>query len=141
MNTLIEKYILSQPAERQNILEKIHQTIIESDKTVEATIEKMMGKEMILYKNKGSMKYGLASVKSYMSLHALPIYVSPALNSKYQLLLSNAKFQKGCINFENENEMPIEIVKDLITDCSKIDLAKIREEQLKAAKAKKNAKK
>ena len=141
MNTLIEKYILSQPAERQNILEKIHQTIIESDKTVEATIEKMMGKEMILYKNKGSMKYGLASVKSYMSLHALPIYVSTALNSKYQLLLSNAKFQKGCINFENENDMPIEIVKDLITDCSKIDLAKIREEQLKAAKAKKNAKK
>lgn len=96
-----------------------------------------MGQEMILYKNNGFMKYGLASVKSYMSLHVLPIYASPTLYSKFKSLLNKAKFQKGCINFENENEMPVEIVAHLILDCSKIDLAKIREEYLKVSKAKK----
>ena len=82
VNDLITKYILNQPVERQNHLKIIHETIIELDKTIEASVEKMMGQEMILYKNNGFMKYGLASVKSYMSLHVLPIYASPTFHSQ-----------------------------------------------------------
>jgi len=46
--------------------------------------------------------------------------------------LKNASFQKGCINFTNKDEMPLAIVKDLITECSKIDLRALREEYLKS---------
>ena len=83
------------------------------------------------------MKYGLASVKNYMSLHILPIYGSTILHSKYKALLHKANFQKGCINFINESDMPINIIKALIVDCSNIDLLKMKEEYLKSQKAKK----
>jgi hypothetical protein len=67
-----------------------------------------------------------------MSLHVLPMYGSAKIYDKYKGLLKDAKFQKGCINFTNKDEMPLKIVKDLITDCSKIDLRVIRENLLKS---------
>jgi hypothetical protein len=135
MNMEIEVYIKSQPIVRQKILADIHKTIIENDKTVLAKVELMMGKEMIVYKGKGVMKYGLASVKNYISLHLMPIYGSITLHTKYKTLLPLAIFQKGCINFNSENEMPIEIVRELIIDCSSFDLIKMREDYLKSKKA------
>jgi hypothetical protein len=133
----IDTYISNQPSERQDILTKIHETIIGNDISVKAAVESMMGKEMIVYKGKGIMKYGLSSVKLYMSLHAMPIYGSSVLHSKYKRLLDKANFQKGCINFINETQMPIEIVKELIVDCSAIDLLKMKEDYLKSRKEKK----
>jgi len=127
----IKDYISKQPLDRQNILTSIHKTIVETDKSVKAEVETMMGKEMIVYKGKGLMKYGLASVKNYMSLHVMPIYGSSTLYSKYKTLLNKANFQKGCINFENEDKMPLDIVQQLIVDCSTIDLIKIKEDYLK----------
>ena len=127
----IKDYISKQPLARQNILTRIHQTILEADKSVKAEVETMMGKEMIVYKGKGLMKYGLSSVKNYMSLHVMPIYGSNTLYSKYKTLLNKANFQKGCINFDHEDKMPLDIVKQLIVDCSTIDLIKIKEDYLK----------
>jgi hypothetical protein len=130
----INAYILKQLPERQDILTRINKTILESDKNVKGEVETMMGKEMIIYKCKGMMKYALSSVKNHMSLHVLPIYGSDKLHSKYKALLNKAVFQKGCINFENEDNMPIDIVQKLIEDCSPIDLVKIREDYLKQKK-------
>ncbi len=132
----VKDYISKQPADRQNILTQINRIILEEDKTVIASVEPMMGKEMIIYKGRGMMKYGLSSVKNYMSLHVLPIYGSTTLHSKYKTLLHKASFQKGCINFENEDQMPSDIVKQLFVDCSTLDLAKMREEYLKEKKLK-----
>jgi hypothetical protein len=134
MNMEIDVYITSQPEDRQKILSDIHKVILVNDKSVIASVELMMGKEMILYKGKGVMKYGLSSVKNYISLHIMPIYGSHTLHSKYKRLLPLANFQKGCINFKNENEMPINIVRELIIDCSSFDLTKMMEEYLKSKK-------
>lgn len=125
-----------QEMERQNILSIIHFAILDADKTVTAQVGKMMGKEMILYNAPGTFKYGLSSVKNHMSLHLMPIYCVPTLHSKYKALLPNASFQKGCINFMTEKEIPLEILKLLLEDCSKIDLFKIREEYLNSKKKK-----
>jgi len=134
MDTKVEHYILAQPLDRQGILSAIHSIIVEQDKTVVPIVEPMMGKEMIVYKGKGFMKYGLAGVKNYMSLHVMAIYGSKTLFSKYKSLLPTAKFQKGCINFDTVDEMPLDVIKQLIADCSKINLLKIREEYLKEKK-------
>src|SRR3954452_6744406 len=123
----VPEFISKQPPERQQLLNKLHEIIMENDKSVKATIQSMMGKEMIIYNAPDTFKYGLSSAKNYMSLHALPIYSSSTLQAKYKSILKEANFQKGCINFTGEEEMPPEIVKDLITDCSKIDLLAIRE--------------
>jgi hypothetical protein len=133
----IETYLSNQPSERQNALTVIHETIVGNDKSVKAEIGSMMGKVMIIYKGKGVMKYGLASVKNYMSLHVLPIYGSTILHEKYKTLLHKANFQKGCINFINDSDMPVEIIKQLIVDCSSIDLLKMKEEYFKSQKVKK----
>jgi hypothetical protein len=128
----ISEFISTQPEERQELLSLLHEIIIGNDKTVNPVIAPMMGKEMIIYNAPGTFKYGLSSVKNYMSLHILPIYSSPVLYEKYKVLLKDAKFQKGCINFKSKNEMPLQIVKDLIADCSKIDLRALKENYLKS---------
>jgi len=134
----IDKFISSQPADRQSLLKELHKIIIANDTTVTHAIEPMMGIEMIMYKDRGMMKYALASVKKYMSLHVLPIYGSPTLHARYKTLLNKASFQKGCINFTGIEEMPLDIARDLIADCSPIDLLKIREDYLRSKKTKKS---
>jgi len=141
MDKEVNQYILSQSAEWQVIMTDIHSIIVEEDKTVVPIVESMMGKEMIIYKAKGFMKYALAGVKNYMSLHVLPIYASESLHTKFKALLLNAKFQKGCINFHTAGEMPLDIVRQLFADCSLIDLAKIREDYMKEKKLKSRVKK
>lgn len=140
MDDKVNHYILSQPSDRQGILTEIHLIIVQEDKTVVPVVEPMMGKEMIVYKGKGFMKYGLSSVKNYLSLHVLPMYGSTALSAKYKPLLPKATFQKGCINFDTAEQMPLAIVKQLFADCSKIDLLKIREDYLRKKKLKGQAK-
>ncbi len=132
----VTAYILKQPAERRKLLTGIHETILRYDKTVEALVAPMMGKEMINYQAPGIYKYGLSSVKNYMSLHVMPIYGSPALHEKYKKLLPLATFQKGCINFVSEKQMPLAVVKDLIRDCSVIDLAAMKKEYERSKLAK-----
>lgn len=83
---------------------------------------------MIIYKANKVFKYGLASVKDYMSLHVLPMYGSQVIYGRYSRLLDKAKFQKGCINFKIAAEMPLPIVEGLIKDCEPIDLTAIMEE-------------
>ena len=134
---LPSEYINQQILERRQVLEEIHAIILAADKTVTAAVETMMGKEMIIYKANGFMKYGLASVKNYMSLHVMPVYASPVLYNRYKALLNKAKFQKGCINFINGSDMPVEIIKELIVDCSTIDLLQMKEEYIKSQKMKK----
>lgn len=136
MDSESTEYIKEQPHNRQSILAAIHTIIIEEDKTVSPVVEPMMGKEMILYKDRGMMKYGLSSVKNHISLHVLPIYGSATLYEKYKALLDKAKFQKGCINFVSADEMPLDIVRQLMQDCSKIDLVKMREDYLQSKKSK-----
>jgi len=128
-------YIAKQPTERQKLLTGIHDAIVRYDKTVTAVVKPMMGKDMINYEA-GIFKYGLSSVKDYMSLHLMPIYASPVLHEKYKKLLPLATFQKGCINFKNDKEMPLAIVKSLIQDCSAIDLTAMKK-QWEASKGKK----
>ena len=120
-------YIQEQAEERRALLTSLHDVITGSDDSVIPAVESMMGKQMILYKERGYMKYGLAAVKAYMSLHCMPIYMNPALHAKYVALLPDAKFQKGCINFTNSSEIPLAIISALITDCSTISIADMLE--------------
>jgi hypothetical protein len=124
----IPSFLSSQEPGRKQILSAIHNIILKLDKNAKSEISSMMGKEMIIYKTSGIFKYGLSSVKDHMTLHVMPIYGSSKLHSKYEKLLDKTKFQKGCINFKKAEEMPIDIVTQLINDCSKLDLQAILKE-------------
>jgi hypothetical protein len=118
----IPTYIQEQDPSRRALLLAIHEIIVKADKKIVPLVTGMMGKEMILYNCGGTMKYALSSVKSHMSLHLMPIYGSSPLHEKYQKLLPQAKFQKGCINFKKAEELPLPVVKSLFADCAKVDM-------------------
>jgi hypothetical protein len=118
-----DEFISKEESTRKEILSAIHNIIIGEDMKVIPEVSGMMGKEMLVYKCKGMMKYALASGKSHMSLHVLPMYGSIEIHAKYKKLFAKAKFQKGCINFNSADEMPLEIVSQLMKDCAKVDLS------------------
>jgi hypothetical protein len=118
----VPEFLAGLPADRQELMNTLHETIIANDPNVTSSIKPMMGKEMIMYEEGCTMKYALASVKGYLSLHCLPMYMNAALHAKYTPLLPAAKFQKGCINFTDAAAMPAAIVAALIADCAPINL-------------------
>ena len=123
----VSDYFSKQESSRKPILIAIHEIIIKADKKAVAEVGTMMGKEMIIYKTGGIFKYGLSSVKNHMSLHLMPIYGSSPIHHKYEKLLNKAKFQKGCINFKKDDDMPLDIVRQLLEDCAEVDLEVIME--------------
>ena len=130
------EYIAKQDISRKQILGDIHRIILEEDPKIEAEVGLMMGKEMILYKDRKCFKYGLASVKNHMSLHLMPIYMNTTLHAKYLSLLPHAEFQKGCINFKTPGDVPSPVIRQLLADCSKISIADMLEKRDSLRKAK-----
>ena len=127
----ITEFISGAPTERQAVMTKLHETIMANDPAVIPIVKPMMGKEMVLYEQRGYMKYGLASTRQHLSLHCLPMYMNAALHQQFEKLLPDAKFQKGCINFKDEADVPIAIMAKLITECSAIDIAEMLEKRKK----------
>jgi hypothetical protein len=125
------EFLAGLPADRQQLMNTLHETIIANDPNVTFAIKPMMGKEMIMYEEGNYMKYALASAKSHMSLHCLPMYMNAPLHARYAGLLPAAKFQKGCINFTDAAAMPLAIVAALIVDCSPINIPAMLENRKK----------
>jgi len=124
-------YISQQKEDRKDTLTRIHAIILQEDETITPEVGTMMGKEMILYKEKGYFKYGLASVASYITMHIMPIYGGSPLHAKYQALLPGMKIQKGCINFKADKEAPFEIIRQLFAECGKVSMAAMLERREK----------
>ena len=125
------EFLAGLPADRQQLMNTLHETIIANDLNVTFSIKPMMGKEMMMYEEGHYMKYALASVKSHMSLHCMPIYMNASFHVKYTPLLPAAKFQKGCINFTDAAAMPVAIVSALIADCAPINIPAMLENRKK----------
>ncbi|WP_183562223.1 DUF1801 domain-containing protein [Mucilaginibacter sp. SP1R1] len=127
----ITEFISGAPGERQALSTAMREAIIANDVTVIPVVKPMMSKEMILYEDRGYMKYGLASTKQHLSLHCLPMYMNPALHQQFEKLAQDAKFQKGCINFKDETELPVTVMAKLVAECSAIDIAAMLENRKK----------
>ncbi|HTA26153.1 MAG TPA: hypothetical protein VK809_00070 [Bacteroidia bacterium] len=133
------EFIAEQAPERQAFLTALHNIILKTNTKVVPEVAPMMGKEIIQYKlypmgvnatmsPKESSRYfvyGLASTKNYMSIHAMPMYAHKPIHEKFSKLLKKAKFQKGCINFKNVDEMPLDIAEQFMAACAEIDWAAV----------------
>src|ERR1700722_16073939 len=112
----VPEFLAGLPADRQELMNTLHETIVANDPNVVVSIKPMMGKEMIMYEEGNYMKYALASAKRHKSLHCLPMYMHPEIHAKYAALLPAAKFQKGCINFTDGDQMPPAVVTPIIVE-------------------------
>ncbi len=120
-----KQFLAKLDPDRKALLSALHGAILHHDKKVVAKVQTMMGKEMIGYCEDSVFKYALSPVKSHMSLHAMPLYAPPALHAKYKALLPQVKFQQGCINFKNAEQLPIGIANQLLGDCASVDYTTI----------------
>jgi len=127
----IPEFIAALPADRQELVTTLHETIVANDPNISFSIKPMMGKDMIMYEEGHYMKYALASVKGHLSLHCLPMYMNAALHARYTPRLPAAKFQKGCINFTGAAAMPLAIVAALIADCAPVNIPAMLENRKK----------
>ena len=115
----ITEYLNAQEPDRKKLMTDIHKIIVETNGKVKPRMGEMMGKGMIMYEIDGAFIYALSSVKSHMSIHNMVLYGYAPVYDKYSKLLNKAKFQKGCINFKSAEQMPLDIVKQFMTDCAK----------------------
>jgi len=68
----ISEFISAVPTDRQSLFAGLHNTILNNDPGVKPVVKPMMGKDMILYEERGYMKYGLASAKIICHCIACP---------------------------------------------------------------------
>jgi diadenosine tetraphosphate (Ap4A) HIT family hydrolase len=127
----IEEYLAKQEPQRRELLSSIHEVVLKTNKKISMEVAKMMGTDMIQYKMNSQFVYALGGTKNHMSLHLLPMYMHKPIHEKYAKLLPKAKFQKGCINFENVGEIPLDIAEQLLTECAKVDLKAMLEKRNK----------
>ncbi len=143
----VKEYLNSLEPDRKAIMSKLRDFIMKHDKNIKETVEGMMGKKMLVYKvPDGIFKYGLSSVKTHMSFHSMVMYGSSerfggtGLREKYERLLPKAKFQKGCINFKNAEQMPLDIAEQFIKESATQEYPPaIHKERMLKAEAKRQA--
>ena len=130
----VEEFIAKQEPANKELISSIHSVIVKKNKRVKPEVAKMMGQQMLQYKLEGMFMYALGAGKSHISLHLLPMYGSPDIYTKYIKLLDKAKFQKGCINFTKAEQMPLDVVKDLIKECAKSEDSIVEKYKLRQKK-------
>jgi hypothetical protein len=122
-----KQYIESLPEDRKEVISKLRELILKSDPLVKEVVGGMMGKEMLVFMQGDIMKYALSSMKEHMSFHSMVMYGSSlrfggsGLREKFEKLLPKAKFQKGCINFKNAMQMPLDIAEKFIKEMAKVE--------------------
>ena len=122
-----KQYLDSLPEDRKAIISKLRGFILKSDPLVKEVVSSMMGKEMLVYMQGDIMKYALSSVKQHISFHSMVMYCSSTtlggngLREKFEKLLPEAKFQKGCINFKNAIQLPLDIAEKFIKEMAKVE--------------------
>jgi hypothetical protein len=145
-----KQYLDTLPTDRKEVISKLRKFILKSDPLVKEVVGSMMGREMLMYLQGGIriMKYALSSVKQHMSFHSMVMYFSSArfdggdMREKFEKLLPKAKFQKGCINFKDAIQLPMDIAEKFVKEMAKVEYppAEYKERMEKSA-AKLQAKK
>lgn len=116
----IQEYWAGLPGERREILEKLHQIIIESAPTLAPNfIYNMPGYGSFKYKNyKGQQLdwpvIAVASQKNYVSVYVCAVDEQGYLAEKYQQELGKVSVGKSCIRFKKLEDLNLETLKRVI---------------------------
>ncbi|PCI86609.1 MAG: hypothetical protein COB24_08740 [Hyphomicrobiales bacterium] len=92
--------------------------ILQNDAAAIRSIGKMMSSDALLYCQQDIMKYAITCHAKHISLHLMPIYCYADIHTKYKNLIKAGKFQKGCINFSNLDDIPLMEIGQMIVECA-----------------------
>lgn len=110
MSTL-DEYLDSVPSDRRDHLRRVWETVRAH---APVGFGEEIGPKFLTLSAEGEWYVALANQKNYMSIYLMPIYVFPEQREK--LYASGKKFKggKSCINFTNADNLPLDIVGEII---------------------------
>ena len=127
-----EQFLDSLPPERRGEAERVWQVVRAS---VPDGYREEVTAKFLTFKAAGEWYVALASQKNYLSLHLVPIYVYPELRAKLDAGGKRLKCGKGCINFRRAEELPLEVIGEVIRANSAADYVEKMRSVRKSKKA------
>jgi hypothetical protein len=111
-NLSYEQYLDSLPMERRREIERVWGLVREH---VPAGYTEEIGAKFLSFKVGADWYVALANQKNYISLYLIPLYVFPEMKAKFDAAASKKlKCGKSCINFQRAEELPLEVIGEIV---------------------------
>jgi uncharacterized protein YdhG (YjbR/CyaY superfamily) len=127
-------YLASLPAERKEAVERVWKAVRES---MPAGYTEQISSKYLTFAADGEMYVALANQKNYITLHLIPIYIFPELKAKLDNSGKKLKGGKGCVNFLCAEELPLDIIAQVVGSCE----AETYKEKMRQLRGKEKSKK
>jgi uncharacterized protein YdhG (YjbR/CyaY superfamily) len=127
-------YLASLPAERKEAVERVWKAVRES---MPAGYTEQISPKYLTFAADGEMYVALANQKNYITLHLIPIYIFPELKAKLDNSGKKLKGGKGCVNFLCAEELPLDIIAQVVGSCE----AETYKEKMRQLRGKEKSKK
>lgn len=106
-----KQYLATLPPERRAEVEKVWRHVREN---IPAGYVEEIGPKFLSYKAADDSYVALANQKNYISLYLMPLYIFPELKAKLDKSEKPLKCGKSCINFKRAEDLPLDIVAEII---------------------------
>ena len=111
-NLPYEQYLDGLPAARRTEVERVWGFVREH--IPDGYTEEVSAK-YLSFKSSAEWYVALANQKNYISLHLIPLYMFPEVKAKFDAAASKKlKCGKGCINFQRAEELPLEVLGEIV---------------------------
>ncbi|HEY0100224.1 MAG TPA: DUF1801 domain-containing protein [Pyrinomonadaceae bacterium] len=107
-----EQYLDSLPAGRRVEIERVWGLVREH---IPEGYTEEVGEKFLSFKAGADWYVALANQKNYISLYLIPLYMFPEMKAKFDAAASKKlKCGKSCINFQRAEELPLEVVGEIV---------------------------
>ena len=138
----LKQYLAELPPERSREVEKVWRIV---RKNMPKGFTEAIDGKYLSFKADGEWYVALANQKNYISLHLVPMYVFPELKAKFDASGKKLKCGKGCINFNTADQLPLEIIGEIVrandAEGYKKHMTQLRSQHKDKRKAEKTVKK
>ena len=111
-NLSYEQYLGSLPDARRTEIERVWGLVREH---IPAGYTEEIGAKFLSFKAGADWYVALANQKNYISLYLIPLYVFPEMKAKFDAAASKKlKCGKSCINFQRAEELPLEVLGEIV---------------------------
>lgn len=106
-----KQYLAGLPPERKSEVEKVWRLVREN---IPRGYVEEIGPKFLSFKANDNLYIALANQKNYISLYLMPLYIFPELKAKLDSSGKKLKCGKSCINFKRADELPLEVVGEIV---------------------------
>jgi hypothetical protein len=105
-------YLERLPAERRAEIERVWDVVRAH---VPQGYAEEIGEKFLSFKAGDDWLVALANQKNYISLYLMPLYAFPEMKAKFDAAVDGKlKCGKSCINFKRAEELPLEVIGEIV---------------------------